>query len=174
MLYDPFPFACLERGMHVNADATHSQNAENLCESAGGRGLPLSTKGRSAEGPPSGYLLTDCDGLITEASASAIDLLGVTSNKLIGRMLSDALPEAGRGTFREELRRLCRTRDAERWQVMLERVDGGAIVAQFTVQPIKEKNHGKSMLLWFIENDAQYWRLPHSEEETPGTQSYDV
>jgi len=147
--------------MQLNADAAHTPNAENQTQNGDGRGLPSSSKQRSTEGPPSGYILTDCDGLITEASASAIDLLGMATSKLIGRMLSDALPEAGRGTFREELRRLCRSRDAERWQVMLERVDGGAIVAQFTVQPIKEKNHRKSMLLWFIENDAQYWRLPH-------------
>jgi PAS domain S-box-containing protein len=148
--------------MHLSGDAALPHDVENQSENADGGSSPLTTAQRPAEGPPSGYLLTDCDGLIMEASASASDLLGVAASKLIGRMLSDALRDAGRGAFRDELVRLARSRDAERWQVLLERFDGGAIVAQFTVQPIKEKNRRKSMLLWFIEHDAQYWRLPHS------------
>ena len=128
------------------------------------RRCSIATEPPPSERPPQGHLLTDPEGIITEASSSAMNLLGLDPGMLIGRALSDALPAAGQATFKAELRRLARDRRTERWNVLLARKNNAAIVARFTVQVITGKHRNQNMLLWFFDENAVIWGTPSGPE----------
>jgi PAS domain S-box-containing protein len=124
------------------------------------RQFSIASEPPPCERAPQGHLLTDREGVVTEASSSAMNLLGLGPGMLIGRALSDALPAPGQATFKAELRRLARDGRTERWNVLLARKNDATIVARFTVQVIAGTHHSQNMLLWFIDENAVNWCTP--------------
>jgi PAS domain S-box-containing protein len=124
----------------------------------------IANESPAASRAPHGHLLTDHEGVVTEASSSAMELLGLDEGMLIGRALSDALSAEGQIAFKAELKRLARDRRIERWNVLVARNKGAAIVARFTVQVIPARHHDQQMLLWFIDENAVDWCVPRGPE----------
>jgi PAS domain S-box-containing protein len=71
-----------------------------------------------------GYLLTDLQGVVHEANHSALTLLGVRSEFLLGKPLGLFIAEDNHKTFYERLARLARFSDVELWETRLARPQG--------------------------------------------------
>jgi PAS domain S-box-containing protein len=92
---------------------------------------------------PDGYLVTDSQGKILEANYAAVNLLKISKNFLIGKLLVNFFPPEGRQAFREQLQRLFDMEGMQEWEVSLQPRRGDKFDASLTVKTIRD-NEGKA------------------------------
>ncbi|MGD1994076.1 MAG: PAS domain S-box protein [Anaerolineae bacterium] len=99
---------------------------------------------------PSGYLVTDREGVILEANLAAADLLHSSPEALIGTSLSNLLDaDATEPTFHEQVERL-RQAPAEVWEIRLQPQEGNPFPAALWATPIHDGAGHLVALRWLI------------------------
>ncbi len=105
--------------LHVAEEELIAQNenlaiAQNLIEKEHQRYLEL------FDCAPDGYLVTDTDGKIIEANRAATNQIKVPKKFLIGKPLSNYIPEEERRAFRTQLLQLRRMEQIQEWEIRLQ------------------------------------------------------
>lgn len=105
---------------------------------------------------PDAYLLTDANGLILEANASARQLLNIPNNAFIRKPLVVFVPQEERQAFRSYLNQLAQVEGVQDWELSLCPRDGELFAAQLKVAVARDLSGNISGLRIGIRDISQY------------------
>lgn len=113
---------------------------------------------------PDGYLVTNVNGSIQDANQAVLELLNISSNRLIGKPLVVFIPEHERRNFRQQLLSLQQGQPLRNWQVLLQLRSGNQVFVICTVIPVKNSLGQVMSLRWRIQEIAVPERPETSQE----------
>jgi len=113
---------------------------------------------------PNAYLVTDVEGHIQEANRKAVALLGMSCDRLVGRLLAVFIPLEDRKLFRSRLCQIQRDKDAtHEWEETVQPFRGKAIPCQITLAPIYNVHQQVVGLRWLIQDISERNRVSELE-----------
>jgi len=105
---------------------------------------------------PDAYLLTDANGLILEANASARKLLNIRQNSLVCMPLASFVAQEERRAFRSYLNKMRQVELVQDWEISLFPRDGKPFAAQLKVAIARELSGNIAALRIGIRDISQY------------------
>ncbi|WP_017318278.1 PAS domain-containing sensor histidine kinase [Mastigocladopsis repens] len=99
---------------------------------------------------PDGYFVTDTYGKILEANRAAAILLNISKKFLIGKPLSNFIPQEERSAFREQLLRLCDLERLQEWEIRLEQRKGHIFDASLNVTTVRDREGKPTAWRWLV------------------------
>lgn len=99
---------------------------------------------------PDGYLVTDTNGKILEANRAAATVLNIPKNFLIGKVLTNFIPEEERRAFRSQLIRLHEIERMQDWEIRLQPRRGDIFDASLNVTTITDKQGKPLGWRWLV------------------------
>lgn len=108
---------------------------------------------------PVAQLVTDADGIVTEANLAAADLLGVQRRSLGGKALALFVTGEDRHEFRAGMAALASAPDTQRWPVRMEGRDGTAFPAEVAVRPIRDRAGQVQAVRWAVADATDQVRV---------------
>lgn len=114
---------------------------------------------------PHAYLVTDVAGVISEANQAAERLLGVRSDRLIGKPLIVFLSEAERRIFRNHLTGLQRNKTTEEWELEIQPRNKQPFPAACIAVPILNSYGHVIGLRWQIQDISQRKQAEEMEKQ---------
>ena len=108
---------------------------------------------------PSGYLVTDPEGVIREANRAVATLLDVRQDFLVGKPLLVFVAETAHQRFHERLIRLqADPHTAEGWEIPLQPRNGTPFPTAITVSPVRDATDRPTGLRWLVRDFSQHKR----------------
>ena len=89
---------------------------------------------------PDGYLVTDPHAMIREANRAAAALLNVSEQFLVGKPLTNFIPNEERRAFRSQLNRLHQLERVQDWEIRLCRRNGAVFDAALTIATVRDRD----------------------------------
>jgi PAS domain S-box-containing protein len=111
---------------------------------------------------PNGYLVTDIEGHIQEANWAAVSLLGMTRDRLMGRLLVMFIPTENRSTFRAMLSRVTQS-PLQSWEGSIHQRQEKRIPCEITASPIYDSQRALVGLRWLIRDISERKRIVEME-----------
>jgi PAS domain S-box-containing protein len=112
---------------------------------------------------PDAYLVTDADGLVTEANAAAARLLNVDAHRLLGKPLGVFVPPDVRREFRSRLSQAAREDRLSDWETFMRPRRGGAPVpVSCTVTAVRAAGGTTTALRWLVRDASERRRAEES------------
>lgn len=150
----------------VVIEELQSQNAELL---ASREALDAEAQRSRAlfESVADGYLITDCEGMIREANASACQLFGRSHRQVVGKPLATFIEIADRGAFYTQLSRIRRAEPGGHVTVNLAVRDHESIPTSLRATHASSGGDGEARIMWLLRdrrNDLVTRELRSSEE----------
>lgn len=99
-----------------------------------------------------GYLVTDANGIISQANHAVETMLGVRSNRLVGKPLMFFIPENERSLFQTQLNKLSLNNSLLNWSIELKSREGQSVPAQICLVSQKDNQQNLVKLFWLIRN----------------------
>jgi len=113
---------------------------------------------------PNAYLVTDVEGHIQEANRKAVALLGMSCDRLLGRLMAVFIPLEDRKVFRNRLYQIQREDSStHEWCTTLQPFHGKPIPCQMTVTPIYDACQQMVGLRWLIQDISERNRVAELE-----------
>lgn len=97
-----------------------------------------------------GYVVTTQEGVVIEANHKAVQLLNISSKRIISKPLVVFIAAEERRRFYSQLNQLQQGKSIKDWQVQIQRPRGACFTALITVSPIKNLQGKVERLQWHI------------------------
>jgi PAS domain S-box-containing protein len=115
---------------------------------------------------PVAYLVTDKEASILEVNQTAVQLLNVSSERLVGKPLVVFVTPEERRDFYSQVRQFQKGESIKNWQVQLQRWRSTSFRVSFTVTPIKNPQGEVVGLRWQMQElTPQNAESPHPQSE---------
>ena len=101
---------------------------------------------------PEGYLVTDTLGVISQANHAIEIMLGVRSDRLVGKPLIVFIPENERLSFQIQLNKLSLNKNLLDWEINLKPRQGKSFSVEISIAMQKDNQGNVEGLLWSIRN----------------------
>ena len=101
---------------------------------------------------PDGYLVTDPKGVIRQANHAIETMLGVRSDRLVGKPLIVFIPENERLSFQIQLNKLTLEKTLPKWSINLKPRQGQPFSVEISIAMQKDNQGNVERLLWSIRN----------------------
>jgi PAS domain S-box-containing protein len=114
---------------------------------------------------PNSYIVTDTEGRIRNANRAAVSLLGLTCDRLIGKLIIAFVPDADRKTFRANLAQVQQSgTSSQNWEGHIQKQQSGSLIpCEMTIARLSNAEKKITELLWLIRDVSERKRIVEME-----------